>query len=238
MIDELDVVLKTRARVQALTVMSVTGSFSATADGYARTTGSFLTDGFEIGQEITPSGFSAAVNNNVKVIIDVQALSLKTAGYGVDGSGKRVLSGSGTAVEAAGTRTLAVKMPITIEVEGLKITPAQGIPWWREEFSPSPGGSVRGIGSGTDLVVNIDYFATLFVPTAMGPRAARKYGKALKDAFPPSQPITLADALSTCRVRSDVVPWVGQLFEAPKPYEGFLVVPVVVPLYTWSPNSI
>ena len=55
----------------------------ATATGYARTEGSFISNGFFVGQQITVDGFANAQNNGTSVITDVTALTLtvtKTGG--------------------------------------------------------------------------------------------------------------------------------------------------------------
>ena len=54
---------------------SATASIYATSDGYGRASGSFITEGFTSGQEITASGFSNAANNGVSIITAVPALA-------------------------------------------------------------------------------------------------------------------------------------------------------------------
>ena len=51
-------------------------SLSATATGYARSAGSFVTNGFAVGQQITASGFTNPANNGTSVITAVTATSL------------------------------------------------------------------------------------------------------------------------------------------------------------------
>lgn len=52
------------------------GSLAATATGFSRTTGSFLTDGFAVGQQITGNRFGNAANNTRSTIIGVTATTL------------------------------------------------------------------------------------------------------------------------------------------------------------------
>lgn len=49
---------------------------AATATGFTRTTGSFLTDGFAVGQQILPSRFSNAANNTRSIITGVTATTI------------------------------------------------------------------------------------------------------------------------------------------------------------------
>jgi hypothetical protein len=57
-------------------VTTGTVSLSATAAGYARTAGSFITDGFEVGDIVEASGFSVAANNGRGRVSAVSALLL------------------------------------------------------------------------------------------------------------------------------------------------------------------
>ena len=52
------------------------GSLAATATGFSRTTGSFLADGFAVGQQITGNRFTNAPNNTRSTIIGVTATTL------------------------------------------------------------------------------------------------------------------------------------------------------------------
>lgn len=70
-------------------------SLSATATGYARAAGSFITNGIQVGDEITASGFATAANNGRSVVIAVTATTIDVTKTG------------GTTAEAAATgRTL------------------------------------------------------------------------------------------------------------------------------------
>jgi hypothetical protein len=64
---------------QAAAFVSTTASgdsLSATATGYARPVGSFVTNGFRVGDTVTVSGFANAQNNGQAVVTAVTALSL------------------------------------------------------------------------------------------------------------------------------------------------------------------
>jgi hypothetical protein len=74
------------AQITAIRARPTSGSnnqFSATATGYARSTGSFITNGFAVGDEITASGFTTTANNGRSTITAVTATALtvtKTGG--------------------------------------------------------------------------------------------------------------------------------------------------------------
>ena len=75
---------------------SLANTFSATATGYARATGSFLTDGFAAGEGINVAGFANSANNGRSIVTSVTALAL-----GVQKAG-------GTVAEAAGANFVSI----------------------------------------------------------------------------------------------------------------------------------
>src|SRR5688572_17838711 len=111
-----------RTRLVALSV-ATTGSvsLSATATGFARSTGSFMTDGFRAGMEITGTGFSAG-NNAAKTITGIAALAITCTGTSVQ-------------AESAG-RTLAAALPAGRSWENEHFEPTTGRPYVREQLLP------------------------------------------------------------------------------------------------------
>src|SRR4051812_2641150 len=100
LLDESAAIEAFRTRAQTLSVCAPgPQSLSATSTGYARAAGSFVTEGFKVGMEITTaSGFSQSANNTPCVITAVTALALTILG--------------GRTVESAGSgKTLAVGFP-------------------------------------------------------------------------------------------------------------------------------
>jgi hypothetical protein len=87
---------------------STTTLLSATATGYARATGSFVTDGYRVGQPILASGFTNAANNGRSVVTAVAATALTVTKTG------------GTVAEAAGTsnRTITGDATMTVAKAG------------------------------------------------------------------------------------------------------------------------
>ncbi|MFI5214806.1 MAG: hypothetical protein ACHQU8_09745, partial [Gemmatimonadales bacterium] len=89
------------ADTAAYTVGSAPQTFSitawGTATGYARSTGSFINDGFAIGQTVVASGFAQAANNGFSTVTNVAALALTVS------KSPQTLSGS-----SASGRTISV----------------------------------------------------------------------------------------------------------------------------------
>jgi hypothetical protein len=82
-----------------------TVSLSATATGYARTAGSFTTDGFAVGQQVTASGFTNPSNNGSSVIVAITATALtvtKTPATVAEASGAGRSIATNTGLNAAG----------------------------------------------------------------------------------------------------------------------------------------
>lgn len=182
------------ARAVSVTVKT-TGvmSLSATATGYERAdAGSFLTDGFVPGMEITPIGFSA---NTVDLITGVSALTLTTA--------------NARAVEAsAGSRSITVKLP-AVQATELKDTTKLALRWRvEEEFVPGPpalmgqknGGLVRQQGL---------YLLKLIAPERYGPLAMCAMVDALTALYAPGT--SLIGGNPTLSVRTDTSVYAGQI---------------------------
>jgi uncharacterized protein DUF4397 len=83
---------------------ATTTLLSATATGYSRATGSFVTDGYRVGQTITASGFTNAANNGRSVVTAVTATALTVTKTG------------GTVAEAAGTTNRTITGDATMDV--------------------------------------------------------------------------------------------------------------------------
>jgi hypothetical protein len=207
-------------RDRALTLSVVTTgatSLSATATGYARAAGSFVTDGFRVGMELTGTSFSFAANNAAKAITAVSALTLTCAGC---------------VVEGAGTRTLTVGLPETREWENLPAKPIQGRPYVREQYLPGPMRQVT-LGPLGEVEVEPLYVLQVFAPTNTGFLAAAKYADALLAHFAPRTALALTSG-DVVTVRTNPAPFRGQLLQD---VPGWAVVPVTIPFRCRTPTT-
>ncbi len=211
--------LALRARLltlQACTTGSV--SLSATATGYARASGSFLTDGFRPGMEVAGTGFANAANNAAKTITAVTATKLTCAG---------------TVTEAAGTRTLAVGLPAARAWENVETSTKTGEPFVVEQFVP--GGTTQfAAGPGGMMEAQALYSVQVYVPTKYGVGAAHGYIDALMTLFAPRVAMTLTNG-DTLRVRADTGPYRGQLISREP---GWATVPFTAPLRLYTKNPV
>lgn len=158
-----------RQRLLSLVVATTgTTTLSATSTGFARTAGSFLTDGFAAGMEVVPAGFSAP--NNAPAIIDtVSGLALTIAG--------------GRTVEAAASsRSLSVGLPQLRQWQGTQnpTTNAPGtIPFVVEQWVP---GATFDDGAIIDTGF---YVVTWNALPNRGIVATFRQMQAMRDLYPP-----------------------------------------------------
>jgi hypothetical protein len=157
-----------RARLLTL-VVATTGSttLAASSTGFSRSSGSFLSEKFTAGMEITGDGFSAG-NNAPATITSVAALSMAVPGK--------------TLQTAAAGRTLTVGLPL-IRQWALTQTPQEIIQGTRasivEVWSngvPADEGAMVDEGS---------FIVTLNLPGNYGIAAMLRYQRAMLDLFYP-----------------------------------------------------
>lgn len=225
MFNHYSALLALRAKLLTLSVVT-TGSttLAATTTGYTRSSGSFVTDGFQVGMEVTPSGFTT---NTARVIKAVTATTL-------------TVTATLTAESAASGRTLAVVLPSQrvwentepVNASGTRITLEGGTPYVTEEYIPGPTERIT-LGTYGELEGSPLYRPTVYVPSNTGRAALAKYADALLTLFAPQTPITLSGAL--LEVRSNPGPFLGQIVQIET---GFAAVAVNVPLRYRTPNSI
>ncbi len=218
MVDDEMIQLALRTRAKQLSLVT-TGSvtLAATATGYSRSSGSFLTDGFVVGMEVTPSGFAS---NVVGTITAVAALTLTING--------------GRTVESAGAgRSLAVGLPADVAWENIPFSATTGKPYIGEQYAPGPQSQITVGPLGTIRMSGL-YVLDVYVPANTGISADGKYSKGLKNLFPPRYAITLSNG-DVLRVNHNPAPYRGQRRQ---PVPGYSWIPVTIPFWLLTQNSI
>lgn len=215
--DHLAIKLALRARLLALSV-ATTGSttLSATATGYTRAAGSFVTDGFLVGQEVTPAGFTETAPG---LVTSVSALSLGILG--------------GRSAESNVTGSLSVGLPALRAYEAQDFTPTPGRWYLTEQYLP---GSVarETMGSRGQIEAQPLYIVTLYAVAGYGEAAAYAVADAALALYPPDDTLTLTTG-DVVRIRSSPAPYRGQLLPV-KP--GWGAVTITVPLKIRTANSL
>lgn len=200
MIRHADIQLALQQRLLTLLVCTTgSTSLSATATGYARASGSFVSDGFAPGMQITSiSGFVQSANNATdnpaKVITKVTDLAIDVPG---------------TVVEAAGAgRTLSVGLPSDRAFENITFEPRDGRPYVDEQYVPATS-ELRGMVIGGTREETGLYVVGFAVPFNNGAIALARYADALLALFPLVLSIPIANG--DLRVRGDVGPMRSQV---------------------------
>ena len=221
-IDHTGIQLACRNRaINSLTV-ATTGStsLSTTSTGYARASGSFITDGFVPGMEMVATGFAAG-NNTARVITQVVTgfITTATAPDSVQG--------------AASGRTITVGLPASRAWENIKLVPVPGTPWVEEQYIPGPSTKITLSRTG-EIELTPMYQLQIHVPEDTGISANGRYADAITDLYSPISAFTTSSSI-VVQVRSDVGPFRGQRQQS---FEGFSVIPITIPLRCRIPNVV
>lgn len=223
MSDHYAIHLALRNRALSL-VVATTGSMSLsqTTTGFARATGSFVTDGFEVGMEIVPAGFPA---NVLGIVTAASALTID-------------VTGTRSVAPADVGRSLTVGLPTLREFENVLFAPVPGRPYIAEEYSPSTSEMITGTANGGAMEETGDYFLTWYgistvgsVP-GVGTKALRKSVNALMALYAPGTNLTAGS--NVVSVRPKPAPQTGQII----PLTGWAALQLKVPWWVRSRNVI
>jgi hypothetical protein len=207
-------------RNHALTLeVAMTGSvtLTATASGYTRGTGSFITDGFRVGQELVGVGFSNDDNNAAKTITSVTALAILA---------------DGTVAETAAVRALTVGLPASQQWENIPLAPETGRPYVAEQYIPGPMRQ-ETLGKFGELEALPIYVLHFYGLQNVGLAGVTDYADATLTLFAPGTAITVGS--DTLRVRRDTAPFRGQILHVEP---GWAMLPVNIPCRLRTANAI
>lgn len=205
-------------------------SLTATTTGYARGAGSFITDGFAPGMEITSVTGAQVAANLQATTAQGRVITAVTAG---------ALTCSGCATEATPfTGTIAVGLPFKRAYENVDFTPATGFAFVEDDFVPATT-SLLGQRDGGMVVETGLYVFKLYGLAGYGRAAIDKAIDVLKDRFAIGTQMT-AGSLTLCvgdvdgnpRQRG---PYAGQLLPQG---DGRTLCVLTVPWYVLSINAV
>jgi hypothetical protein len=184
MVNHLAIQLACRARALTLEVCT-TGSttLAATGSTYTRAAGSFVTDGFAVGMEVTPSGAWSDTTKRVVTAVTATVLTV---------------DGTPTAQVAASGRTLSVGLPSNAGWENVGTATEARVPMVEERYIPGATRR-RTLGSFGQLEVLPIYELTFHGRTGADVTALASYADALIEHFAPDTPLTVGS--DTARVR-------------------------------------
>lgn len=218
MIDTTAATLALRNRALSLTVCT-TGSTSLaqTTTGFTRSAGSFVTDGFKPGMEVTPAGFAT---NTVGIITAVSALSL-------------TVNGTRNADPETAGRTLSVGFPALRAFENIDFQPVAGRPYVTEQFIQGGGPVLKTITAASGTVEETGIYVLTWYGLANYGLSIRACVDALKALYAPGT--SLAVGSDTLRVRADLGPFTGQMIRQDG---GWMALTLTIPWRAWTTNAI
>jgi hypothetical protein len=213
-------------RTQLLTLEVVTTgttTLGADASGYTRSSGSFVTDGFAIGMEVTPGGFT---ETEVGIVTAVSALAL-------------TIDGGRTVETATAGRSLSVGVPAARGWENVALTPVSGEPYIEEQYNPAASVLLGGPADGGTMEHTGLYVLRWYSRDNTGLAALTAAADALLTLFKPGTTLAI-DATDTLRVRGDIGPWRGPIMVEASgeggAHAGWAVVVVTIPWRVYSTN--
>jgi hypothetical protein len=155
-------------------VSTSTGNFAATPTGYTRVTGSFVTEGWQVGQTISASGFTASANNGVGTVSAVAPTLLTVT---------RAATAPALVTEAATTGSISLAATATGYTRSTGDFVAEG---WQVGQSITASGFVTPANNGTSTIVGV-------TPTAL---TVTKVGGTVAEVELPGRTISSAASRS------------------------------------------
>lgn len=236
MIDSDLATLALRNRMLTLAVCT-TGSMSlsATATGYARTSGSFLADGFRDGMEFLAAGFATSGNNGYRVIESVSALNITT----ISTAARYLSEGAGSIpqpiAEAEGSgRTLFVGLPQGRALDNKVFAPKPGRPYIEEDFVPGGHALIGYPSQGSRNEETGLYVVKWYGLEGKGGGGIRRSVDKLRALFAPGTVLSLGDG-TVVRMSRNAAAVAGQILPQG---DGWAVCTVSIPWRADSTNVI
>jgi hypothetical protein len=209
-----------RTRMETLVVVTTTvTTLSATTQGYARTTGSFITDGFSVGMEVVPTGFTQTTPG---VISAVSAQRL-------------TIAGGRTSAAAATGRSLVVGLPTTRFFENTRADTSTltGRVYIETEILEQPAQMISATRDGWKEERGL-YVVRWYGISNTGAKGLRECVDALKALFTPGTYFSTADG-EAVQVRTDVTPFVSGIQQRAS---GHALATLTVPYRVFRRNTI
>jgi hypothetical protein len=217
MFNRLGALLAFRNRLLGVTI-ATTGSVTlgATANAYTRTTGSFITDGFQPGLEITPTAFGA----NVPAVVVSRTATVLT-------------TDSSHAIEVATAgRTLSALLPVGKLLENVPFiggsdgAPLQGKPWIQEQFTAATNHRKTFSSNGGHADATGLYLVTYYGLAGKGPEGIMAVTDAILARF--ATGTTLTDGTNAIQVSGKPGPWADAIIPQT---DGFARCVVTIPWF-------
>lgn len=227
MLDHEAAAVAMRTRLRSVSIATTgTMALAATSSGYSRSDGgSFITDGFRIGQEFLPAGFAT---NARHVITDVTASAITTPD-------------TITVEASAAGRSLTVDLPETRVWENVKPMragvvfadgPTAGRPYVSDEWVPGTHEQVTFPANNARAEETGQYIVTVFGISDTGTAGIRSYTEAIAALFTPGTTITVGSDVVRIQKRGARA---GQITPIAN---GWSYSQIVIPWYAETTNAV
>lgn len=204
-------------------VVRTTGliTLQATSAGYRRASGSFLDDGFMIGMEITPSGFT---KNPTGVITDVSDTDIE-------------VDGGRTAQAAGANRSLVVGLPAS-QSWGVNLQSEMSPDFWHvdEEAVPVPSELLGLTAGGTVNNEGLHLFRFWGIPNT-GDEPLEAISIALEEHFRPGVVLPALTTGEIIRIRGNPMPWSSSVRQDEERKRPFVTVTLPWRCYSQNPTT-
>lgn len=216
--DDEAVSLAFRARFQTA-VAATTGlaTLAATATGYTRSSGNFLTEGFRVGMEVVPTGFPETAAGVITAVTP-QTMS--------------ILNGR-TARAAAANRSLVAGVPLTRIWSNRPGSPDPNTPYVEAELISQPGQLIGAPAQGGTREDRGLYVIRLYGIADVGEAALRRLARAILDLFTPHT--TFPAGGDVVRIRGDVTPFASGIGQRAS---GHALVTLTIPWRIYRSNVV
>lgn len=222
-IDNRALLLAFRNRLADLEVCATSGvDLAATPTGYTRTSGSFITDGYEQGMELVPAGFTNAQNNERAIIEHVEALTIQTREPRITES-------------SASGRTLSVGIPERLADENVVFSDEEVAEWpyMEEDYVRGARQMVSGPYDGGVMDERGIYALNWYFLPGYDSFAIHKCVDALLAHFAPGTTIGTGD--NAVLIQGDPAPTATK----PEPDDdGHVVVSIEIPWFALTTSTV
>lgn len=177
-----------------LATTGVQTNLSANGTSFSRTSGSFITDGFAVGDQIQASGFAQAGNNISAIVTEVAAGTLSV--------NKALVSES-----AGASATIKAGLPTGRAWEGVAYQPVTGEPFIDESLNPISS-EPRALGAKGTIAHVMTGNVSLAYPSGRGTLAIERMAAVLLTLFQPGTILVYgnSNAVATKAERAPLMP--------------------------------
>lgn len=192
-------------------------TLTATTTGYTRSSGSFVADGFAVGMQVKPTGFTQITPG---VITEVTATLLR-------------IDGGRTAQSAGANRSLMVGLPADVVYENITYTPKPAVPYVEAELVPQPSELLSLPAQGGTREDRGLYVVRWNGIAGTGALGLRRCADALLALFTPGT--TFLAGTDVVRVRGDNAPFASPILQRPS---GHALVTLTIPWRMFRSNTV